>query len=61
MWEYGFISEDFEIVIKAKKNPCSDFSALTELFKSIDCLTSELERKCLLAKKEDKSAFANID
>lgn len=54
MWEYGFLNEKFEILIKSKDNPCADPLLLSQLLQSIDFLTSEMKQKCLIAENNNQ-------
>ncbi len=56
MWQYGFLNEKFEIYIKSKDNPCADRVLLSQLLQSIDFLTSDMKKKCLIAKNNNQSA-----
>ncbi|MCX7913578.1 MAG: hypothetical protein N2511_03220 [Thermodesulfovibrionales bacterium] len=56
MWEYGFINENFEIVIRSQKNLYTNPSLLDELSKSIDCLTTEIKKRCLVT-DDDKEGI----
>ncbi|MCX8030256.1 MAG: hypothetical protein N3A59_01580 [Thermodesulfovibrionales bacterium] len=60
MWEYGFMNENFEIVIKSRKDLYGDLSMLQELLKSIEYLTSEIKKRSLVIESENRSSRVSL-